>query len=140
MTKFLFLDDMFDRHARFFDHCAAHGAVDEDTGQTKLKIYSAYDYHEAVKLMETKQFDAVFLDHDLSLDAIMCDPDDTEELTGTNVAHWMVGFFEHSPKPQVFLHSLNPGGRKRMKTILSDAGFDVKELPFTQLSILRINI
>lgn len=139
VMKILFLDDMFDRHARFFDHCSDYGAVDHETGETKIKIYPAWDYHDAVRLMTYYQFEAVFLDHDLSLNSIMCDPDTTEELTGTSVARWMVEFFKHSQKPDVYLHSLNPEGRKRMKTILRDAGFEVKELPFTQLSILRIN-
>jgi hypothetical protein len=138
--KILFLDDMFDRHARFFDHCAQYGAVNEETGQTLAKIYSAYDYGEATAAMMKQSFDVVFLDHDLSLESIMCDPETSEELTGTSVAKWMVEFFENSllPKPQVVLHSLNPEGRKRMKMILRDAGFEVKEIPFTQLSILRI--
>ncbi len=123
--RILFLDDMGDRHRTF-----------ESKFGKKFTITHAYSYEEFIDIMENEEdFDVLFLDHDLSNKAIMCNPnDDIGEKTGTDIARWLVGYFSgdyaDDHKPSVIVHSLNPAGRENMVNILNDAGFEVKGIPF----------
>lgn len=127
--KVLFLDDMKERHRMFFNH---HGH--------NFDIIPAYSYAEFVRLIREHEFGMLFLDHDLSETAIMCDPDDIDEKTGTDAALFIVQTIDPASEnaPGIVLHSLNPLGRKRMFQILSEAGFDVKETPFHVLCPAKI--
>ena len=118
----LFLDDMEDRHELFRQRMF-------DLGKN-VSIKSVWNYDEFVEANKIDGYDYMFLDHDLSHDAIMCDPDNIEEKTGTDVANWIVENIEPMHVAEIIVHSLNPVGRERMVNILNDAGFYAKECPF----------
>lgn len=122
--KVLFLDDMEERHQKFQEAAKSKGwtanhCVSYDTFVTAM--------------IQHWDHDVLFLDYDLSVEDIMCDPDGvTETKTGTDVAKWLVKNCK-GQKMEIVLHSLNPGGVTRMKDILTDAGFTVHAIPFIHL-------
>ena len=77
----------------------------------------------------------MFLDHDLTEAATMCDPDNTYEKTGTDIAKYIVREIDsfECPDLKIISHSLNPMGRINMVNILRKAGFDAKDAPFDGL-------
>ena len=116
----LFLDDMSERHRQFKSkHSKEFEHVDY-----------VYTYDDAVKYLKSHTYNAVFLDHELSENAIMCDPDDIDERTGADLAIWIVQNMETEDAPGFVIHSLNPVGRERMVNLLRDAGFDASGIPF----------
>ena len=118
----LFVDDMEERHKAFLKR--------KPLGS---KVYCAHTYDQAIWHLGTIQFDILFLDHDLSETAIMCDPDNIDERTGTDLAKEIVSL-DLDPKPGIVIHSLNPVGAERMHLILKDAGYDAVRIPFYMLS------
>lgn len=100
------------------------------------EITYVYDYDGFVDEMRGSSYDLLFLDHDLSVGTINMNPDDYDERSGTDVAEWLVEnlmFLPKEDKPGIVVHSMNPVGRIRMVDILSNAGFDAVECPFTRL-------
>jgi hypothetical protein len=71
---------------------------------------------EVCTYLEAEDWDALFLDHDLGGE-IMCA---SGENTGYEVACWLAAHSDRKPK-YIFLHSLNPTGRKNMKFVLPEA-------------------
>ena len=120
--RVLFLDDMHDRHERF---------LYQNNG--KWDVVQAYSYEDYLEVIEEHEYLLLFLDHDLSENAIMCDIDNIDERTGTDVVRDLIPRFEGREKPGVIVHSLNPPGRRRMAEELRDAGWDAKEFPFYHL-------
>lgn len=84
---------------------------------------------EAIYCLQTEQYDAVFLDHDLGDEENV--PSDGVEETGYTVAKWIV---ENKPSiPLIVVHSCNHSGARNMATILARADYRVVICPFTQL-------
>ena len=121
--KALFLDDLEDRHVSF-------KKLHDSSFPTGVDY--VYTYDAAVDHLKHIEYNMVFLDHDLSFGAIMCDPDDCDEKTGTDLVQWIVQHMDpNDPNtPGFVIHSLNPVGRKRMVDVLVAAGFDAKPYPF----------
>lgn len=89
----------------------------------------------AKQLLTTRDYDLIFLDHDLGGDTYV---DSTEENTGAEVARFLARLEQwQDPKTTVVVcHSLNPDGRKYMITTLRNAGFSqVHDIPFTELEL-----
>lgn len=76
---------------------------------------------EAIKELEDRCFDAVFLDHDLGGKVFV---EETEN-TGYEVCLWLEKNTGKKPKI-IIIHSLNPSGVKRMLQAVPDA----LEIPF----------
>ncbi len=75
--KVLFLNDMETRH-KAFKH-ALRFRHDLDF----TYVYTALD---AINALDAQHFDQAFLDHDLSIDDIMCEPGDHEATVPTGMA------------------------------------------------------
>jgi hypothetical protein len=121
--KALFLDDMDQRHKSF------HNKFGDQFETTHV-----YGFGEFITAMTNDDYDILFLDHDLSETAIMCDPDDIDERTGSDAAKWLVRYYADKDfKPGVVVHSMNPIGRKNMVSILKDGGIDAVPLAFYNL-------
>lgn len=124
--RILILDDMTERH-KFFKNKLGN--------QNNMLIHS-YSYSEAlIELRATPYlFDVLYLDHDLSLEDIMCDPENSRDKNGTDFARLIVKTIDPKKltKPlKIYLHTMNPFGKVSMLEILVKAGFDVEsfELP-----------
>lgn len=73
---------------------------------------------EAIALLETGKVEAISLDHDLSEKATLGDY--LGEVTGMHVVEWMI---RNGVYPErIYIHSLNPAGRKRMMAALIREG------------------
>jgi CheY-like chemotaxis protein len=71
---------------------------------------------DAIHMLATNTYDAVMLDHDLG-DKVMVP---SGPGTGYEVAEWL----SHNPDRQprmIFIHSFNPAGAQRMKSVLANA-------------------
>lgn len=125
------VDDQQDRHD-FFRKSYRH--VDNI-------VVQSYDYDNA--LMEIAatptSFDLMFLDHDLSESSAFCDPDNTYEKTGTDIAKFIVR--EINPLDcvgmEIYCHSMNPWGRQNMVKILKNSGFNAIDAAF---SVMKFDI
>ena len=71
---------------------------------------------DAIKWLSEDKFDYLFLDHDLGGKVFV---EETEN-TGYEVCLWLEENPEKKPE-HIFLHSLNPNGRERMKQAVPDA-------------------
>ena len=69
---------------------------------------------EAIALLQSQRFDAVYLDHDLGGKQFV-DPKD--EPTGYHVAQWLVENSEYIPSV-VFIHSHNAGRARQMAEMI----------------------
>lgn len=129
LMRILVVDDMQERHDFFRK---AYNGMDDI-------IVQSYDYDNAMlELASTpNDFDLMFLDHDLSLEAIMCDPNNTYEKTGSDIAKYIAQ--EIKPADcvgmEIHCHSMNPYGRVNMVDILRNAGFTVHDVPFVTMSL-----
>jgi CheY-like chemotaxis protein len=122
--RILVVDDMEDRHDFFRQ---AYNGMDDI-------IVQAYDYDNAIlELSSTPTaFDLMFLDHDLTEEATLCDPHNTFEKTGSDIAKYIAR--EIDPEScvgmEIYCHSMNKRGRENMVDILKKAGFTVIDLAF----------
>lgn len=82
-------------------------------------------------------YDLVLLDHDLADEDY--ERPEKEDGTGTEFARWLVAAHDPSTAKKVIIHSYNHAGRERMYYTLSEAGWNVEQLPFglTLLDRLR---
>jgi CheY-like chemotaxis protein len=71
---------------------------------------------DTISLLSTHDFDVIFLDHDLG--GKINEPSGPG--TGYEVAEWLHNNPNRKPK-QIFIHSFNEPGRKRMKVCLPEA-------------------
>ena len=124
-TKILFMDDDPERHERF-------KKMVEDVLSPDTQIHYAWNALTAKDLMSRHRYDLVCLDHDLSVDDQMCDPDaPTREENGTVVARFIRDELEPKMRPALaILHSFNPTGRRAMAEALTECGVPSRELPF----------
>ena len=82
---------------------------------------------EAISLLEKKDYDILFLDHDLGGMQMVT----SGEGTGYEVAEWLSKNQNRKPK-RIYIHSLNEPGRKNMKSVLPES----IEAPFAWLNIV----
>jgi len=121
--RVLFVDDMATRHVSFLNkYLSKFQHVDH-----------AGTYEEVLEKLVPNEFDMVFLDHDLSFSATLCDPYTTKEKTGSDLARHVVDTFPLKNAPYFVAHSMNPAGNKNIFNILYAAGFSVIALPFDML-------
>ncbi len=127
----LFVDDMPERHRLF-------RAKFSDTFDTAW----AKNFDEAVDRMCDRSFDVIFLDHDLSVESVMCDPNDCREMTGSDIAKFLVDkrhMIERSAL--IIVHTLNPAGAENMVSILEGGGFgNVRRIDFLTLMSSTVKI
>ena len=79
--------------------------------------------NDCIKALNDKEWDMLFLDHDLGGEVFV--ESDGKVQTGWHVAKWLNENPDRQP-PRIFLHSLNPDGRKNMQALLPKA----TSLPF----------
>lgn len=87
---------------------------------------------DGLKLLDAKQYDAIFLDHDLKFEHYGSDVRD-DDATGYAVAGWLARNGRKHHKATIVVHSMNPSGGKRMVDVLRDHGLNPHHLPFPQL-------
>lgn len=114
MKKILFLDDNKARHRAIKPH---------------LLHDEAYNVTEAVEKLKIKQYDIVFIDHDLGGNEMV--DSFGEEETGYNLAQWIV---ENKPEISlIVVHSLNPSGSNNIANLLKENDYFVSQVPFTKM-------
>jgi len=113
MAKILILDDDLGRHTQFKQNMIGHVLTHCETVE------------ECINALETDEFDYVCLDHDLGGEQMVM----SGKGTGYEVAQWMAKN-EHPSLREVFVHSLNPAGRKNIVAELKSAGIRASEYPF----------
>lgn len=100
--KTLILEDDPERHSAFLEMDPEAVIVETVKG--------------AIRYLETETWDRLFLDHDLGgAQMVASGPG-----TGYEVAVWLEEHPDRQPK-WIYLHSLNPAGRARMKQALPKA-------------------
>lgn len=123
IDRILFVDDMILRYEKFISTLPPGDYI----------CIPAFSYEEAIKKLQTENYEVLYLDHDLSDESIMCDPNDCQEKTGTDLAKWIVKNKTPDDFVQIICHSLNPAGRVNMVNILRDAGFTTINCSFLDL-------
>ena len=119
----VFLDDVWERHKAF------NNAAPDD-----VRIWHPYTAASAIKMIERVKPYQVFLDHDLSLDDIMCEVGQpTKEPTGMMVVDHILTMEE--PPMEVYVHTCNgPAGQEMAKRLRTHpAGITVRVVPFPHL-------
>jgi CheY-like chemotaxis protein len=71
---------------------------------------------DAISLLKDKEWDWLFLDHDLGDEASV----ESGPGTGYEVAEWLEQNPEYKPE-KIVVHSMNPAGRDKMLAALKDA-------------------
>ena len=91
------------------------------------------DVAEAMKWLKSKEYDAVFLDHDLGGEVFV---DSAEWNTGATVAQMI----HETPNKvlDVVIHSWNPCGAKIMRDSMRANGVSCFYFPFQNMDFLRI--
>jgi len=112
--KILVVEDNDARIARFSQELVGH------------QIDFATDATSGIDLVKRKQYDIIFLDHDLGGQQMV---DSDYWNTGYQVAKAIVG--TNNEDAYIVIHSANPGGAERMKGILPKA----IKVPFCFLNI-----
>jgi hypothetical protein len=123
--KFLFLDDMQERHDE----------LDKMTKNTfSLEVIHVYTADEAIAELDKGDVDIASLDHDLSIDSIMTEPE-LGAKSGYDVAMHIANMPKDKLPRGVIVHSWNPGGAQRMVSALSGV-VNAVYLPFKAGSIM----
>jgi len=112
--KILVLDDSKERMVKFSQLLSRPGT----------EIWYAYESQDAIDLLDTLKFDAVFLDHDLGGGAF----EPSNHKSGYAVACYLEEYQERQPE-FIIIHSLNPIGARKMNLALPEA----VHLPFVWL-------
>lgn len=102
--KILILEDDKERLASFRRELIGHEVFYTDMADT------------AIKQLEENEWDFLFLDHDLGGEVFVT----RIKNTGYEVAIWLEEHPERKPST-IYLHSLNPNGRMRMKQAIPEA-------------------
>lgn len=113
-VKVLFLDDDEERQEAFRKAYKGPEIVQARTAQ------------EAIVFLNQEPFDQVFLDHDLSVDDIMCAPGDPDALcpTGMDVVDHILTM--EIPPPSVWVHTMNTPAAYEMEKRLCSHPFNQK--------------
>lgn len=111
LYKILFLDDMPERFAAL---------ADVTSHRDDLQITWAISAAEAIECLSCIEYDQVFLDHDLSLDDIMCAPGDPNAKVPTGMAVVDHILTMERPPPHVIVHTHNTPASMEMARRLDD--------------------
>lgn len=127
IANVMFLDDMEERHKTFINR---YGMND------KVRIWQVRTAQEAIDLIDRFEkdgfwFKQFFLDHDLSLDDIMCPPGGPSKVpTGMEVVKRICELsFGHLPN-EVIIHSMNQPAAEQMVLRLDTALIRARWVPF----------
>ena len=112
-TTVLILEDDPNRVNSFRDRLDKEG----------VKFFVTDSVTACIQALENCEWEWLFLDHDLGGKFYV--KSDGDEPTGWHVAKWLSEHPDRIPDA-VILHSLNPNGRKNMKSLLPNA----EEVPF----------
>ncbi|CAK0754070.1 hypothetical protein CCP3SC1_220026 [Gammaproteobacteria bacterium] len=80
----------------------------------------------AIQLLQSEQYDAIFLDYDLGKDGI-----EANEENGLKVAEWISANLSYQPK--IVLHTGDLNGAEKMCHTLKQGGFKSNHTPFMEL-------
>ncbi|HVG31003.1 MAG TPA: cyclic-phosphate processing receiver domain-containing protein [Pyrinomonadaceae bacterium] len=97
------------------------------------RLDAAFDPAEAVELLSSNTYDAIFLDHDLLPEHYHSEEYD-DERTGYAVAAWLAGRPGSQAGATVIVHTRNADGALRMVELMRGAGLQVEHVPFPYLS------
>lgn len=117
ISNVLFLDDMKERHKAFLNRFGMNDS---------LRIWQAYSAKQAIHMIDKAvaegwRFTQVFLDHDLSLDDIMCQPGGPSKVpTGMDVVDRLVQLPPECRPNEAFAHTMNEPAAQVMVHKLSD--------------------
>jgi len=121
MLRLLLIEDDPERIARFTAWCPPD-----------VRLVVTRGGGRALGLLERdpgRVYAGLLLDHDLPGQAIN---DAERNVTGTEVARCIVRCID--PEIPILIHSMNPGGARRMAKYLITAGFDVSVIPMAKLT------
>ena len=93
----------------------------------------ASNVKEALHLLSTSSYDAIFLDHDLHPEHYHAESTD-DERTGYAVAVWLCSNPEHQRASTILVHTRNADGAMRMVGELRRAGRSADYVPFPLLA------
>ncbi len=123
----LFLDDSADRHARFRSIVDFRATIDR-VETAKL----------AIELLRRRNYERVFLDHDLVPSHYGAPLAQTLELDNTGLAVVRAIVRENlNPAATYYVHTLNTAASNVMVRMLAESGRDVLQTPFTIIHTLR---
>jgi CheY-like chemotaxis protein len=97
------------------------------------QLDTAIDPAEAVELLSSNTYDAIFLDHDLLPEHYNSDVRD-DERTGYAVAAWLAARPGAQAGATVIVHTRNADGALRMVELMRREGLQVEHVPFPYLS------
>jgi len=89
----------------------------------------ACDVPQAKELLQTRQYDSIFLDHDLMPEHYGSETTD-DERTGYAIAHFLASRPDLQRAATIMVHSFNADGAMRMVEELRDAGRQAEYVPF----------
>lgn len=101
----------------------------------KHELYITHLPKQANAWLEEIEFDVISLDHDLSEDVQGLD-NNFDVGTGLEVANFLGSKPWLSSSAQIFIHSLNGSGAKRMQSAMKSRG-DVPHVPFLWLKEIQ---
>ncbi len=93
----------------------------------------AVDAARAIEMLSDRQYQAVFLDHDLLPEHYNSDTRD-DERTGYAVAHWLSTRPDRQAAAHIIVHTRNADGALRMVELLRRVGRQAEHVPFPQLA------
>jgi len=127
----MFLDDDYNRHIAF----------DNMIGRS-VDIVHVWSCDEAVATLSSRQFDMVFLDHDLSEEDVMSVPGQkTKCKTGMDVVEYIESMERQTRPTRAVVHSMNPVASRLMVNRLCDIGIDGVRIPFHMLkSVIDLEV
>jgi hypothetical protein len=128
MRNYLFLDDNSARHDQFLDFTYSLFETEEEKDYCIRHVHSVLGATEVFNEDLNKEWEILFLDHDLGEQDQMCLPGVNNKFpTGTDLAGFIL---ENNIKSRlILLHSFNPVGRNTMSKILQGK-YLVYEVPF----------
>lgn len=95
------------------------------------EVVEARSYFQAVEALKGAKFDEMYLDHDL--ECYQTDMYGSRELTGYDFVKYLATLPEDKHPDKVTVHSWNPDGAQRMKSVLMKYVCRVDRAPFNEL-------
>lgn len=90
------------------------------------------DVDEAIAWLQEREYDALFLDHDLG-EKIYAGSDEPRPGVGRDVAEWLVRNPRVAPSMPIVVHSMNAVAADKIHAALVHAGRPVQRVPFSVL-------
>jgi CheY-like chemotaxis protein len=88
---------------------------------------------EAIQVLESNYYDAIFLDHDLLPEHYYATVTD-DERTGYAVARWLAANPQYQSSARITVHTRNADGAMRMVELLRSTGREADYVPFPLLA------